>query len=1075
MAESREVLPDSEDITGELPAPARRRAWAVVLGALGLVLIAALAVLWLNRDTIAGNVIAGQLKQMGVPATYRIESIGPQRQVLTNILVGDPAHPDLTIERAEVEIEPRFGTPTIGRVTLLRPRLYGSYRGGKLSFGKLDTWLFKPSTTPFRLPDLDLSLIDGRALLLTDSGAIGAKLEGAGPLRSGFAGIVALTAPELTAQACRASKATLYGKLSVSAEQPRFVGPLRLAALDCPASGMRLRQAGAQIDATFDKGLRGAAAQVSLATGTLGVGGVATKGLNGSARLTYRQAALVAQYDLTGHNISAAQASAANVAIKGQLRGQDGLRSLQADGTLSGSGLALGSALDGALASAQRAGEGSLAAPLLARLRGALAQESRGSSLSGDFALRRANGSTSLVIPQAALRGGSGNTLLAISRMQWVSGGGAPRLAGNFTTGGEGLPRMTGRMDRDGRGATTVRMTMAEYTAGPARLALPELVVAQAANGGVGFTGRALASGPLPGGSAQGLELPLDGSWTAGGGLAMWRGCRNVRFAALSYANLTLDRRDITLCPGGGGAILRSGPSGLAISAGATTLNLTGRLGETPVSVASGPFGVAKLGRGAAAVHAGALDIALGPVATAARFRLASLDASLGSEVGGSFSGTDVLLNGVPLDVLGASGQWRYQAGRLDVTGATFQVQDRQQVDRFKPLIARDGVLSLADNHITASARLREPTSDRALATVSIVHDLKTASGHADLAVADLQFDSALQPDTLSPLALGVIANARGSVNGTGRIDWNQRAVTSSGEFATTGLDFAAAFGPVKGLAGTVRFTDLLGLITAPDQQLTIASINPGIAVEGGVLSFEMRPASVLMINGASWPFLDGRMTLLPTRMVLGAAELRRYELKVEGISAAKFVEKMELANMAATGTFDGSLPLVFDANGGRIEGGVLTARPPGGNVSYVGALTYKDMGAMANFAFQALRSLDYKQMRVAMDGDLEGELVTRVRFDGVTQGQGAKRNLITRQLSRLPIRFNINVRAPFYQLISSFKAMYDPAYTADPRSVGLLDAQGKPVSGPKPAAPPILPPSAKSQNIQPPVSENKR
>ncbi|MDG2002703.1 MAG: hypothetical protein P8J20_05165, partial [Novosphingobium sp.] len=63
------------------------------------------------------------------------------------------------------------------------------------------------------------------------------------------------------------------------------------------------------------------------------------------------------------------------------------------------------------------------------------------------------------------------------------------------------------------------------------------------------------------------------------------------------------------------------------------------------------------------------------------------------------------------------------------------------------------------------------------------------------------------------------------------RIDWNEEAITSSGQATTDSLDFAAAFGPVDGLSGTVVFTDLLGLVTAPNQQLNIAAINPGIEV----------------------------------------------------------------------------------------------------------------------------------------------------------------------------------------------------------------------------------------------------
>jgi hypothetical protein len=281
-------------------------------------------------------------------------------------------------------------------------------------------------------------------------------------------------------------------------------------------------------------------------------------------------------------------------------------------------------------------------------------------------------------------------------------------------------------------------------------------------------------------------------------------------------------------------------------------------------------------------------------------------------------------------------------------------------------------------------------------------------------------------------------------------------------------MDFAAAFGPVKGASGTIRFTDLLGMVSAPDQQLKIASINPGIEVGEGMLTYELRPDSVLAVKGATWPFLDGTLTLLPVTMRMGVAEVRRYTLMIEGLNAARFVERMELANLSATGTFDGTLPLVFDENGGRIDGGQLRARAPGGNVSYVGALTYKDLSAMANFAFDALKSLDYKDMGITMEGPLAGEIITRVQFSGIRQGTSAKRNFLTDRIAKLPIRFNVNLRAPFFQLASSFRSLYDPSYVRDPRSLGLLDDKGRPITVPSPAPPTLL---NGASAIQPPES----
>ena len=53
-----------------------------------------------------------------------------------------------------------------------------------------------------------------------------------------------------------------------------------------------------------------------------------------------------------------------------------------------------------------------------------------------------------------------------------------------------------------------------------------------------------------------------------------------------------------------------------------------------------------------------------------------------------------------------------------------------------------------------------------------------------------------------------------------------------------------------------------------------------------------------------------------------------------------------------------------------------------------------------------------------------------------------------------------VNVRAPFYQLITSIKSMYDPSSVRDPRDLGLIDAEGnvlrRETEGPPP--PPVGP-----------------
>ena len=1036
------------------PRAGRRIGCYASLAMLAIIAIG-LAIVWANREGIAENVIADELASLGIDATYTIERIGGRRQVLTDIVVGDPRRPDLTVERAEVAIRYRFGFPAIAAVRLVRPRLYGTYRDGRLSFGALDPLIFpEREERPFELPDLALEVTEGRALLESDFGPVGISLAGSGHLRGGFAGEVAAASPRLALAGCEATRPTLYGRLSIDSERPEFAGPLRLARLECREQGIALANAAVQLSGRTDKTLTAFEGDAGLRIGRAAYRGNRLASLTGTTEFTWREGGLTTRYALQGRELATAQAAAAQIGLDGWLRTRRNFERIEAEAEVEGAGVRLGSGLDAALADAAEASGETLLGPILTRVRDRLAAEGRNSRLSGELSLRRTGERTSIVVPGATLRGGSGATLLALSRFQLATGGSAaPRFGGNFATGGEGLPRLVGRMEQRPGGTVQVRMSMAEYAAGTSRLAVPELVLIQRADGAVGFAGQVRASGALPGGRTEALLLPVSGNWSPSRGLAMWSDCTDLRFERLQFANLTLDRRSLTLCPPRGTAMVRYDGRGLRIAAGTASLQLAGRLGQTPIAIRSGAVGFAYPG----ALSARQLVVTLGPADTATTFAVSDLGARIGEDIAGRFAGTDVRLFAVPLDLLGANGNWRYANGRLALSDGSFRLEDREEADRFNPLVAEDASLSLEDNLITARALLREPTTGRAVTRVDLAHNLANGVGYADLAVEGLTFDKELQPRALTERAFGVVSNVRGTVAGTGRIDWNEAGVTSGGRFSTDSLDFAAAFGPVRGASGTLVFSDLIGLTTAPNQRLRVASINPGIEVTDGEIGIELRQGEVLALTGGTWPFMGGTLTMRPVDIRFGAAEARRYVLEIEGLDAARFVERMELKNIVATGIFDGTVPLVFDETGnGRVEGGLLISRPPGGNVAYVGELTYEDLGTMANMAFAALRSLDYQQMRVAMDGELTGEIVTRVRFDGVSQGEAAERNIATRAIAGLPIRFEINIRAPFYQLIGSIRAMYDPSAIRDPRDLGLLDAEGKVLrretEGPPPA-----------------------
>ena len=1020
----------------------RKKRYAVP-SALLAVFFAALIAAWFSRETIASNIIADQLAAYDLPATYDIERVGGSNQVISNLVIGDPDAPDFTAEKVVVQISYRLGLPEIGTVLLVKPRIYGTYLDGQLSFGSLDKVLFAESSEPPGLPDLNLAIRDGRGLVESDWGPIGLKLDGAGRLSGGFAGFFAATAPKLEISDCSVSRATAFGDISVTSGKPRFDGPVRLADLSCPERALALSDYDVQLEVTLDDQLANPAIEASIDGGRSRYGDLAAASLSGTVRAQIRDVVATARYSLAARGAETPQVLAAVLTAEGQLRGSNGFERMEIDSALEGNGLRLGPQSLGALQGLAASGKDTLLAPITRKIADALAAEARGSDLEADIRVRKDGERLSFISPQAELRGGSGARIVSLSRVEIASGGDTPpRFAGNIATGGANLPRVTGRMERAPNGNSLFRLSMERYDAGGSSLSVPRMVVDQSSRGDLRFAGRVEASGPLPGGEARNLDIPVEGRWSPGGELALWNRCADIAFDELVVANLRFERQGLTLCPPTGRSILVSGPRGLQIAAGAPALQLSGALGDTPIRLASGPVGFAYPG----VLKARELDVELGPTATASRFRISDLDARLGDNIAGTFSDAEVALASIPLDIRNASGDWDYTGGKVSIEGASFFLHDRNEPDRFEPLRARDARLTLDDNIVLAMAALRNPETDRLVTIANIRHDLSTGAGHADIDVPGLVFDESLQPDELTPLALGVIANADGTITGSGRIDWApDGTVTSSGTFGTESLDFAAAFGPVKGASGMIEFTDLLNLTTAPGQKLRVGSVNPGIEVLDGEIEFELRDGTLLAVAGGSWPFMGGRLILRDVDFNFGASEERRYIFEIVGLEAAQFVAQMELENISATGKFDGTVPIVFDANGnGMIDTGVLISRPPGGNLSYVGELTYEDLSPIANFAFDALKSLNYDQMRVVMEGPLTGEIVTRVRFDGVSQGEGAKRNFVTRRLAAIPLQFRINIKAQFYQLLTSMKALYDPSSVRDPRELGLLSDDGR-------------------------------
>ena len=179
-----------------------RRAWLRWLGVGTGSLALLLAGLWTQRAPIAENFVTRELNRRGVQARYDLVDVGLRTQRIENIILGDPARPDLTARWVEVDIAFAGLTPQVAAVRAGGVRLRGSLHDGVLKLGDLDQFRDPNSTAPFSLPDIKVALNDARMTLDTDAGPVGMEMDGAGNLQSGFRGQLAAAMPRAAMAGC---------------------------------------------------------------------------------------------------------------------------------------------------------------------------------------------------------------------------------------------------------------------------------------------------------------------------------------------------------------------------------------------------------------------------------------------------------------------------------------------------------------------------------------------------------------------------------------------------------------------------------------------------------------------------------------------------------------------------------------------------------------------------------------------------------------------------------------------------------------------------------------------------------
>lgn len=1016
----------------------RRSLW--LGGAAAVVALAALTTYAIRTD-IADLLVSRQLAASGVEATYRVEQVSLTHQRLTAVRIGRPDQPDLLAQEMDVWLGYGWEGPRIDRVRMRGVRLRGRFDGQTLSFGQVDRLMPAADDAPFTLPDIALDIADAQLVVATPWGplAAGVVLDG-NPLRR-MSGHIAAQAPRLAIAGCQVSQTSLSSRIRSDGADLRLRGPLRAAGLACGAQDIRAREVVADADLTIPVGLGSVQWSGDMSAAELVRDGVMLEQLAGRTTGNWLLASNRASGFVTARsrNVRGLPGIASGAAaIRGDFAQAGGRWQFGGGAAMAGMRLSREAAAYGGQLGSQRTAP--LVGPLLAQWGAAMNAAGREFRVSAPFRLVSTSGRTGLSIRTARLKSASGAelTMQSADTLARIDDRGFA-LNGEFRLSGGGFPRLSGSIERAKDGRLMLSAAPFRTNAGDAALAVDRLDVAADAQGNGRFVVAAGVSGPLPGGRVDGLQLPLVGQFAAGR-FSVESGCRDIRYSRIRQANAVIGAGGVRACSLPGQPLLAYGPGGLRGGLMTGPLAFRGLTGGTELNLAADGLRL-DLGRRNGELRG--VDIAIGAAGSGSRLNAERVTVrSLASAWGGDVIAGTAQIGPVPLAMRDIAGPWRWQDGALTLDAA-MTVADTASSARFAPVTVTDARLRYRDGTLAATGVIRSGASPTPLANLDLTHRFTASSGEANFTLIPIRFATGgLQPQDLTDLARGVVANVDGVVTGTGRFVWDSAGVRSSGRFSTDDTDLAAAFGPVAGLSGTITFDDLLGLTTPPGQQMQLASVNPGIEVVDGRVSYQLVPDRRVRIEGGQWPFAGGTLRLLPGLLDYGADQPRYLSFDVEGVDAARFLQRYGFENITATGVFDGVIPTVFDGNGGRVVGGSLVVRDGGGSLAYVGELSNRDLGYFGNLAFGALRSVEYDSLVIRLNGNIDGEMLTEVSFTGLGQGPGVTNNFLTRQLARLPFAFNIRINAPFRQLLTSARSLYDPTVLIDQNLPTLLEAE---------------------------------
>ena len=379
-----------------------------------------------------------------------------------------------------------------------------------------------------------------------------------------------------------------------------------------------------------------------------------------------------------------------------------------------------------------------------------------------------------------------------------------------------------------------------------------------------------------------------------------------------------------------------------------------------------------------------------------------------------------VTATGIRVEVAGEPSKYvlHYSPGEVDEGRVKFEGDAL-------PRLPMTGVVNFADGAFIGTATTTLPLADDA--PIEIAYRFKDGAGTADVNIPELRFlPKGLQPQYLVSALKGKIADVEGLVEANIKLAFAAgQPLQSSGTAKIIDMNFGTLPGPLTGVNTEMSFSNMFPLQSQGRQTLKVDKFDAGFPLENGAIEFEVIPDGV-KVYSARWPLGAGFLSLDPFEW-LYSNETNRVVMRIENVSIGEFLKDVGDGALTATGDIEGMLPIVMSGIDVQVENGVLWVKN-GGVIQYKSeqlesiseldgtnerAVAAIRAGNYRDAAFEALKNFEYKELRVEIDGALDGPIDVYLKADGKNDDV----------LGGQPFLFNINLQGELLNILRSFNS----------------------------------------------------